>query len=92
MSCSRVQQTRLFGVFINGDGESRHFSVEPPKSNGGKAISNKCVLSLFTKDGYSFERFNCNRKLIPDCWCTYRESTFAYVELSFRNKTLFGNG
>jgi len=26
--------------------------------------------------------------LIPDCWCNYRESTFAYIELSFRKTFL----
>ena len=34
------------------------------------------------KDGYSFRIFNCNRQLIPDCWHSYRESTFANIELS----------
>jgi len=29
--------------------------------------------------------------MIPDFWRSYRESTFPNIELSFRNKTLFGN-
>ena len=43
------------------------------------------------KDGNSFRRFNRNRELIPDGWRCYRESTFADIELSFRNKKLFRN-
>ena len=39
-----------------------------------------------TKVGYSFRRFNCNRELIPDCWSSYRENTFANIELNPRNK------
>ena len=42
---------------------SRHWSMEPPKVYGGKAISNKC-LEPFMKDGYGFKRFDCNRELI----------------------------
>ena len=34
---------------------------------------------------------NCNMELIPDCWHSFRESTFANIALSFWNKTLFGN-
>jgi len=32
------------------------------------------------------EYLNRNRALIPDCWRSYRESTFANIELSFRSK------
>ena len=34
---------------------------------------------------------NCNMELIPDCWHSFRESTFANIEFSFRKKKLFGN-
>ena len=44
------------------------------------------------KGGYSFRRFNCGRALIPGCWHRYGESMFAYIELSFGNTKLFGNG
>ena len=44
------------------------------------------------KGGYSFRRFNCNRELVPDCESNYRERIFANIELSLRNKKLFGNG
>ena len=40
---------------------------------------------FFTKDGYCFRRFNCNRELISDGWRSYRESTFANIELRFWN-------
>ena len=33
----------------------------------------------------SFRRFNYNRELIPNCWRSYRESTFANIKLCFRN-------
>ena len=35
---------------------------------------------------------DCNRELISACQCSYRESMFAHVELSFMDKTLHGNG
>ena len=54
--------------------------------HGAKAISDKYVLSIFTKGGYSSMKFNSNRKLIPDCWRSYRESTLASVYPSFKNK------
>ena len=63
-----------------------------PKIYDGKAILNKYVLVFFTEGVYSFRRFNHNRELIPDCWRIYRESMFANIELSFRNKKLCGNG
>ena len=63
-----------------------------PNIYGGKAISNKGVLSFFTKGGDSFRRLNCNSELIPDYWHTYRESLSANTEHSFMNKKLFGNG
>ena len=42
--------------------------------------------TFFTKGGYGFRRFNCNRELIPDCWRTYRENTFANTEISLGTK------
>ena len=47
---------------------------------------------FLTKGGYSFRRINFNRELIPDYWCSYREGSFANIELSFGNNILFGNG
>ena len=44
---------------------------------GGKAISNKYVFRFYE----CFRRFNRNRHL-----------PFANIQLSFRNKKLFGNG
>ena len=44
---------------------------------------------FFTKGVYSFRRFNRNRELFPSCWRNHRESTFAHVQLSVRNKRLF---
>ena len=43
--------------------------------------TNMFCVSLFTKAGYSFRRFNCNR-LIQDCWRSYRESTFVCVDIT----------
>ena len=77
-STSEAQQIKSFGVVINGDSQSRLWSIEPPKMYGEKAISNK---NMFMFD--SFKKFTCNRNLIPDCWCSYRESTFANIEHSF---------
>ena len=59
---------------------------------GGKAISNQCVFRFIMNGVCSFKRFNLNRELIPNCWGGYRENTFANIQLSFRNKKLFGNG
>ena len=50
----------------------------------GEAMSNKHVLNLFAKGGYSFIRFNYNRELTPGCWRNYRESTFANIELGLQ--------
>ena len=52
-------------------------------------MSNKHVFSFFTKGVYSFRRFNRNKELIPKFWRSHRESTFANIQLSFRNKKLF---
>ena len=45
---------------------------------------------FLTKGGYSFRIFNnyCNRELIPNCWRSCSESTFANIQLKFRNKCL----
>ena len=52
----------------------------------------KNIFSVFyTKVGYSFRSFNLYRELIPNCWGSHRESTFANIQLSFRNKK-FENG
>ena len=52
---------------------------------GGNAISNKSVLNFYER-GCSFRRFNCNRESIPEfCVCSYKESMFANIVLSFRN-------
>ena len=40
---------------------------------------------------FFYERFNRNRELIPNCWRSHRESTFANIQFSFRNKRLLGN-
>ena len=40
----------------------------------------------------SFRRFNINREFIPNCWHSCRESMFANMQLSSRNKKFFGNG
>ena len=58
---------------------------------GGKAILNKQVLSCLRKVAVVSEELIVNGELVPDCWRNYRESAFANIELSFRNKT-FGNG
>ena len=47
---------------------------------------------FFTKGGYSFRRFNCNKGLITDCCCSYKENMYANIDHSFRNKKLFGYG
>ena len=59
---------------------------------GGKAISKKYDLSGYTKGGCSFRKIICNMELIPDWWRSYRESTFANIELSFRNTTFWDTG
>ena len=84
---SEAQQTKSFYVLTNGErqkslleqGTAEYFMVE-------KAISMKSVLNLFTNIGYSFRKFYCNRELIPDCWRSYRDSTFVSIELSFDNQ------
>ena len=50
------------------------------KMYGGIAISNKYVLNCFTKVGQNFRRLNYNREFLPDCWRSYEESRFAYIE------------
>jgi len=61
--------------------------METLKYYGGKAILNKNMLSLFYERWlYSLRRFNYNRELIPNCWCSYRENTFANIQHSFWNK------
>ena len=41
------------------------------------------MFSVFSKVVYTFRRFNRNRELIPNCWHSHRESTFANIQLSF---------
>ena len=60
--------------------------MEPPKIYGGKQFQTSMFSVFFTKGVYSFRRFNCDRELIPHCWRSHRESTFASIQLSFRNK------
>ena len=72
-----------------GIGKSCHWIVEPTNIDGGKAISNEYVLSFYER--LSMVSEDCDRELILASLCSYRESMFAHVELSFRNKTLYGN-
>ena len=73
-----------------GTGKSCHWSMEPPTIYGGKAISNKCVFNFFLqKMPLVSEDLHCNMELIPNCWRSHRESSFANIQLSFRNK-MFG--
>ena len=58
----------------------------------GIAISNKYVFEFLTKGDYCIKTFRCNIELTLDCWCSYSESTFINLELSFRNKQLVVNG
>ena len=63
-SSSEAQQTKSFGVIINGDRQKsslRHRTIY-----GGKAISNKYVFSFFTIGGYNFRIHNCNKEFIPN--------------------------
>ena len=79
-----MQQIKSFGITINRDrqrsllehGIAETFMVEK------QFLTNMFRVCLY-KSGYSFRRFNCNRELIPDCWRSYRESTFANIKLSF---------
>ena len=48
-SSSEAQQTQSFGYSYIGTGKSRHWSMEPTQIYGGKAISNKYVLSFLQK-------------------------------------------
>ena len=45
-----------------------------------------------TKGVYRFNRFNRNRELIPNCWRSHRESTFANIKSNYRNNKLLANG
>ena len=47
----------------------------------GNAILNEYVLNSFIEGLYSFRIFSCNRELIPDYWRSYRERSFADIEL-----------
>ena len=38
---------------------------------------------------FSFKRFNRNRELIPNCWGSYRESTFANIQLIVEENRFF---
>ena len=69
-------------LVIHGDKQT--FSLENGTAEiySVKPISNKYVLRFFTKGVYGFKRFNRNRELIPNCWRSHRESTFANIQLS----------
>ena len=70
---------------MHGDRQKLSLSMEPPQIYGGKAISNKYVFSFLRKvSTVSEDSIVIGR--------SYRESTFANIQLSFWNKTLFGNG
>ena len=83
-SSSEVQQTKPFGVAINGDSQKS----ELPNIYSEKAISNKYVY----EGGYNFRRFNCKRQVILDHWGICSKSRFANIVFSFRKKRLVGNG
>ena len=66
--------------------------MEPPAIYVGKVIPNKCFQFLQKVAMVSEDLFVIGiRELIPDCWRSYRESMYANIKLSFRNKTVFGN-
>ena len=64
--------------------------MEQPKNDGGKAVSNS--VQFCRKGVYSFRRFNYIRELIPNCWRSPRESTFANIQVNFMSKMLVRNG
>ena len=68
-----------------------HWTMEKRNIYGGKAISDKYVLKFILPNMASLRRFHFNMNLIPDSWRNCRGSTYANIELRFRNKT-FGNG
>ena len=41
---------------------------------------------------FQTNKFTFFMKGIPKCWRSHRESTFVNIQLSSRNKKLFGNG
>ena len=48
-SSSEAQQTKPFGYSYTGTSKRGHWSMEPPKSYVGKAMSNKYVFSFLRK-------------------------------------------
>ena len=45
-----------------------------------------CFEFLYERWPYCFIIFDCNKELIPDCGCSYKERTFTYIDLSFRKE------
>ena len=69
---SEAQQTKSFGVIINRDRQKSSLEHGTSTNVWGNNNFKQIYLSFFfffffTKDGYCFRRYNCNRELIPGC-------------------------
>ena len=75
-SSSEGQQTTPCGIIINGDRQESLL-----ERGTAETQFQQIYFEFLMKCNYSFKRINCNRKSIPDCWRSYRESTFANILL-----------
>jgi len=78
-SSSEAQQTKSFGVSIHGDRQTASLVPRTGENCWWKSNFKQICLSIVTKGGCSCWRYNCNRELVPDCWRSYRESTFGGI-------------
>ena len=92
-SSSYVQQTISFGyrVVIHRDRQKLSLEHGTTENLWWKRNFKQIFFQLLIEGVYSFKSFIHNRELIPNCRCSHRESTFANIQLSLRNKMLFGN-
>ena len=62
--------------------------MQPQKMYGEKTISNTITyIEIFTESYYILIRFNCIKELFLYCWRSYRENTFAKIELRSLEKS-----
>ena len=81
ISSSEVQQTKYWrqAIVVIRAWNLRKFMVKKQFQTN--------MFSFLMKGVYSFRRFNCNMELIPNCWHSHRESMFANIQLSCKNKS-----
>ena len=88
-SSSEAQQTKST---YTGTSKSCHWSKEPPIMYGGKAISNKYVFSFLRKVSIVTEVLIVIGSWFQIVGAATEKARLPIVQLSFRNKKLFGNG